>query len=86
MGREQLAGDLQEAGFKTYPSFTNFVLIDCITPHAAQSLDEALRSEGIFLRRQAGAGLPNAIRITVGTEEANTLAVETMIEWKNKQG
>ncbi|MEM8836974.1 MAG: histidinol-phosphate transaminase [Pseudomonadota bacterium] len=80
--RDRIAADLKSAGFKVYPSFTNFLLIDCETEAKADDLDQRLRDEGILLRKQVGAGLPGMVRMTVGTAEAVNIAVDWMIKWR----
>ena len=37
-----------------------------------------------ILRRVSGYGLPNALRMTVGTEEANRLVVKVLAEFLGK--
>lgn len=50
-------------------SHTNFLLLDLGSPDRARHLDMALQAQGIILRGQAGAGLPQALRMTVGPDE-----------------
>lgn len=80
--RVEAVKQLNDAGFKTYLSFTNFILIDLETPKAAQSADAALQAEGIFLRPQAGAGLPHMLRMTVGPKKAMQAAITCLQDWK----
>ena len=65
------------------PSVANFVLIHF--PEAkgktAADADAFLTKRGLILRRVAGYGLPNALRMTVGTEEANRLVVKALAEF-----
>ena len=49
-------------------SFTNFLLVRFASPDQAGAVDAAFRAEGIILRRVSGYGLPEALRITIGTE------------------
>ena len=69
--------EIEKLGFKVTPSVANFVLIHF--PQAqgktAADADEFLTRRGIILRRVAGYGLPNALRMTIGSEEANRLVV-----------
>ena len=80
--REAIAETLRNAGFSVFPSFTNFILIDCGSKENAQDLDEKLRNQGIFLRWQSGAGLPDMLRMTVGPPKINQFVVQKMTEWK----
>ncbi len=51
------------------PSVANFLLIHCEGP--AESAYDALLEKGVITRPMAPYGLPNALRITVGTEPQN---------------
>lgn len=82
--RDRAVDLLQGAGFKTLPSFTNFILIDLHTSKAVQSVDAALRAEGIVLRPQGGAGLPQMLRMTVGPENAMCAAIDILTAWKKE--
>ena len=64
---------------KVFPSDTNFILVKI--PHA-RKLYEFLMSKGIIVRdRSALALCEDSLRITVGTEQENTLLVDAMYEW-----
>jgi histidinol-phosphate aminotransferase len=47
----------------------------------AVAADAFLRERGLVLRRVAGYGFPNALRLTVGTEEANRLVVTALADF-----
>lgn len=78
-----LTAELEKIGLKATPSVTNFVLIHFSekTGKTAADADTFLSSRGLILRRVAGYGFPNALRLTVGTEEANRLVVSTLKEF-----
>ncbi len=80
--RDRAAGELAGAGFSVFPSFTNFLLIDMGSSQSAIAADAALRAKGIFLRPQSGAGLPHALRMTVGPQDAMRTAISELINWK----
>ena len=64
---------------QVFPSDTNFILVKI--PHA-RKLYEFLMTRGIIVRdRSALALCEDSLRITVGTEQENTLLVDTMYEW-----
>jgi histidinol-phosphate aminotransferase len=64
---------------QVFPSDTNFILVKI--PHA-RKLYEFLMSKGIIVRdRSALAFCEDSLRITVGTEQENTLLVDAMYEW-----
>ena len=60
------------------PSVANFVLIHFPTDKGKTSAeaDAYLTRRGLVLRALNNYGLPNALRMTIGTEEANRLVVE----------
>jgi len=70
-------------GLVVTPSVANFVLIHFPeTPgRTAADADAFLSKRGLILRRVAAYHLPNALRMTVGSEEANRLVVEALAEF-----
>lgn len=77
---------LSEAGLHCVPSATNFILIRFDSADHAISADAALRSQGVFLRRQQGAGLPHCLRMTIGPAAALEKAVGVLKAWKQEAG
>lgn len=76
--RAWLEDTLRAIGFEVPPSVGNFVLAGFPGQHAEKAnLAEAyLAAHGIFVRNMAAYGLPRALRISVGTEEANHAVVD----------
>lgn len=70
LNRARLAAALAEAGVASDPSEANFVLARFRDAEEALACDRALRDAGIIVRRVAGYGLPQALRITVGDAAA----------------
>jgi histidinol-phosphate aminotransferase len=72
--------EIEKLGLKVTPSIANFVLIHFPTGKGrdAAAADEALKARGIILRRVAAYGLPNALRMTIGTEEDNHAVVAAL--------
>jgi len=73
---EQLTG----IGLEVTPSVGNFILIhfpDTVGKQAADA-DAELQRHGVVMRQVGNYGLPHALRMSVGTEEANRLAVEVL--------
>lgn len=68
--RAALAAALAAAGVPSDPSEANFVLARFRGAAEAEACDRALREAGIIVRRVAGYGLPQALRITVGDAPA----------------
>jgi len=81
-----LAGEIGKLGLKVTPSVANFVLIHFPeTPgRTAKDADAFLTKRGLILRAVAGYKLPNALRMSVGTEEANRLVVAALKEFLGK--
>ena len=68
-----LTAELLGLGLRVTPSVGNFLLIHLPEKpgRGAEAADRFLRARGLVLRRVAGYGFPNALRMSVGTEEAN---------------
>ena len=75
--------EIRKLGLEVTPSVGNFILIH-FTPGSdktAAGADEYLTARGYVLRRVGGYGLPNAIRMTIGTEEACRGTVAALSEY-----
>jgi histidinol-phosphate aminotransferase len=75
-----LAQEFGKLGLKVTPSVANFLLIHFpeTKGRTAKDADAFLTSRGLILRQVAGYRLPNALRMSVGTEEANRLVVAAL--------
>jgi histidinol-phosphate aminotransferase len=71
---------LDELGLAVTPSVGNFILIHFPdTPGlAAPDADAFLLARGVVLRRMEAYGLANALRMTIGSEEANQATVAAL--------
>src|SRR5262245_49772272 len=82
-----LTVEIRKLGLEVTPSIANFVLIHF--PEArgrtAEDADAFLIRRGLILRRVKAYKLPNALRMSVGTEEANRLAVAALAEFVGKK-
>lgn len=68
--REYLTGALQILGFEVIPSQANFILVRFAgAPCSADAADNALKANGMIVRRMESYGLDNALRITIGRKE-----------------
>ncbi len=76
--RARLVNGLKAAGIRVWPSEANFVLADFATGERAQAADAFLRGRGIVVRAVGGYGLPQCLRITVGTEEEVGLVIDAL--------
>jgi histidinol-phosphate aminotransferase len=81
-----LVAEIGKLGLQVTPSVANFVLIHFPTAkgRSAADADAFLTKRGLILRRVDAYQLPNALRMTVGTEEANKLAVAALAEFVGK--
>ncbi len=68
-GLKQLGAELPRLGLKAHPTAGNFVLVD--VGGSGQLVYERLLRHGVIVRPVGGYGLPNALRITIGTAEQN---------------
>jgi histidinol-phosphate aminotransferase len=77
--RRWLTEEIRELGLRVDDSAANFVLIH-FPPGAknARAADAFLTGRGVILRGVGAYGLPDALRLTVGTEEANRAAVAAL--------
>ena len=75
-----VAAQLRDLGLEVTPSAGNFVLVSFPrTPGQTAGEAEAyLSSHGLVVRAVRAYGLPDSLRITIGTEDANRLLVETL--------
>ncbi|MBN1379979.1 MAG: histidinol-phosphate transaminase [Gammaproteobacteria bacterium] len=73
-----LSQALKELELDVVPSAGNFVLVRFHSIEQCQDAHKYLRNHGIILRPMAGYNLPEALRITVGTEQQNQICTEAL--------
>lgn len=75
-----LTREIEALGLKVTPSVGNFLLVHFPQEagRTAKEADAFLSSRGLILRQVAAYGLPDALRLTVGSEEANGLVVAAL--------
>ena len=79
---ETLTTEISKLGIKVTPSVANFILMHFPdSGKTAADADAFLTKRGLVLRAVTNYGLPDSIRMTVGTEEANRLVIETLREF-----
>jgi len=78
-----LATEIAKLGYKVTPSVGNFLLIHFDTAEQAKAADDFLSSHGLILRAVSSYGLPAALRLSVGTEEANYAVVASLKEFRS---
>jgi histidinol-phosphate aminotransferase len=81
-----LTQEISKLGLEVTPSIANFVLIHFPEKKGktAEDADAFLTKRGLILRRVKAYHLPNALRMTVGSEEANRLVVTALVEFLGK--
>jgi histidinol-phosphate aminotransferase len=82
-----LTVEIRKLGLDVTPSIANFVLIHFpeTRGRTAEDADAFLTQRGLILRRVKAYKLPNALRMSVGTEEANRLVVAALAEFLGKR-
>ena len=90
-GRERVFTALEELCVRTWPSASNFILMDIGTKH--KELVAAMRKRGVLLRdRSTDPGCNGYVRITIGVEDHVTRGVAalreslTEIGWTPEEG
>jgi histidinol-phosphate aminotransferase len=83
-----LTTEIRKLGLEVTPSIANFVLIHFADGkgRTAEDADAFLTRRGLILRRVQAYKLPNALRMTVGSEEANRLVVAALAEFMGRTG
>src|SRR3954454_13108237 len=78
-----LARTIEGLGLQVTPSVANFVLIHFpdAPGQTAKDADAFLTRRGLILRAVGAYHLPHALRMSVGTEEANRLAARSLAEF-----
>jgi histidinol-phosphate aminotransferase len=79
--KRRLSERLAQAGLDVRPSAANFVLVNFAAPERAIAADEFLKSRGIIVRRVASYGLPEFLRITIGTDDECNRVAEALTDF-----
>ncbi len=81
-----LTQEIERLGLTVTPSVANFLLIHFpdTKERCAKDADAFLTARGLILRQVGGYKLPNALRMSVGSEEANRLVVAALKEFLGK--
>lgn len=84
---EWTTAELEKIGLIVTPSVGNFILIHFADDDgkSAGAADEMLAARGYVLRRVVPYGLPNALRMTIGTQAANRGVVATLTEFMGQR-
>jgi histidinol-phosphate aminotransferase len=76
--RSWLTAQIIALGLEVTPSVANFILIHFGSSEKAEAADAFLTARNIITRHVAAYGLPAALRVTVGSEEANRAVVSAL--------
>lgn len=83
--RGRLTEAFTAVGLKVWPSEGNFLLVDFGSAERAKAADAHLRGRGLIVRAMGGYGLPQTLRVSIGTAEENTLVIEALGDF-NRRG
>lgn len=76
--RALLQSGLEELGFKVPPSEANFLFAQVPAGRHALGLKQGLQEAGILVRHFAGSGLDDRLRISIGSEQENTVLLQRL--------
>lgn len=79
--RKRFYDHVRDMGLHAPQSFTNFVLVKFPDTDVAISAENMLRNEGILVRGMKGYGLPDCLRITIGTKPDMDFTAKTLTLW-----
>jgi histidinol-phosphate aminotransferase len=80
--RPRLTQAIRGFGFEVYPSAGNFILVRFTDPkRSADAANAYLNSKGVIVRQVGGYGLPDCLRITIGTEDQNRAVIDALSEF-----
>jgi len=94
--KNYLTEEIRKLGLTVNESVANFVLIQFPPPSSSGAVgqkesekssakaDAFLGSKGLILRGVAGYGLPDALRLTIGSAEANERVVSALREFMSR--
>lgn len=82
-----LSAEISRLGLEVAPSVANFLLIrfPMEQGQTARDADAFLMKRGLILRQMVSYGLPDCLRLSVGTEEANRLVVAALAEFLGRK-
>ena len=82
--RARLTGALRQLGLACDDSETNFVLARAASVAEADAVEAALNADGILVRRVAGYGFAEGVRITVGNAEQTGRVINALTRWRTE--
>ncbi len=80
--RPRLTQAIRGFGFDVMPSAGNFILVRFPDEkRSATAANDYLNTKGIIVRQVGGYGLPDSLRITIGTEDQNRAVIDALSEF-----
>lgn len=76
VGAEWLMNRFSELGIRTVPTSANFIYFE--TDENADLVSQRIQAEGVIVRSLVPWGIPNGIRVTIGTPEQNERFIEAL--------
>jgi len=83
-GMNYVRSALSRLGIETASSEANFVMTVWPSPGAAGQVVDALLREGVIVRPLEPFGVPNGVRITIGSDEDNRMLVNAIESVMNR--
>ncbi len=77
LGMKQLIGAFEQLGLNYLPSVGNFI---CVRLQNAVEVNQALLRRGVIVRALGGYGMPEYLRISIGTEAENKRFIDMLTE------
>ena len=78
----QLTSELTALDYHVPPSVANFVLVDFGSEEKANAANQYLLSNHVIIRQMHAYGLPNYLRMTIGTDAENEKLLSLLREWQ----
>jgi histidinol-phosphate aminotransferase len=80
VGKQFLWDEFHDMGLNVIPTHANFYLVVFNSEAEALTLNNDLLRRGVIVRPLGAFGIPNGLRITVGTEDQNRVLIKAMKE------
>ncbi|WP_242912351.1 histidinol-phosphate transaminase [Brevundimonas pishanensis] len=82
--RPRLTQVIKGFGYEVLPSVGNFILVLFKDPAEANAASDWLNQKGIIVRGVVGYGLPQGLRITIGTPDQNRAVADALSEFASR--
>jgi len=77
-GMRNVARALTDMGIEFAPSEANFLMTIWPSPETAERVTQRMAESGVIVRHLAQFGVPNGIRITIGSDEQNEILISAL--------